>query len=305
MSLKVTNSYHIPVMMQECIEGLNLKSDGIYVDATYGGGGHSEIILNELGPDGKLVAFDQDPDALNNVPTDDRLIFINHNFQFLTNFLNYYNISKVDGILADLGISSHQINEGSRGFSFRSDAPLDMRMHQSGKLNARQIVNTYDVEELSRIFRIYGEIRFGWKLSQKIVAVRNTKDIETTGELSGLISEFAPPHQRNKANAQVFQALRIEVNDEMGSLHRFLSQSITNLNRGGRLVVMSYHSLEDRLVKNYMSSGNAEGTSGFDAFGRLESPMKPISRKPIVPGDKELESNPRSRSAKLRIAEKR
>ncbi len=301
----MTNSYHIPVMMQECIEGLNLKSDGIYVDATYGGGGHSEIILSELGPNGKLVAFDQDPDALNNVPTDDRLIFINHNFQFLANFLNYYKISKVDGILADLGISSHQINEGSRGFSFRSDAPLDMRMHQSGKLNARQIVNTYDVEELSRIFRIYGEIRFGWKLSQKIVAVRNTKDIETTGELSDLISEFAPAHQRNKANAQVFQALRIEVNDEMGSLHRFLSQSITNLNRSGRLVVMSYHSLEDRLVKNYMSSGNAEGTSSFDAFGRLESPMKPISRKPIVPGEEELAANPRSRSAKLRVAEKR
>ena len=304
MNLIVTNRYHIPVMMQECIEGLNIKSDGIYVDATYGGGGHSRAILEQLGPKGRLLAFDQDPDALHQLHDDDKLIFINHNFQFLTNFLKFYNFSEVDGILADLGISSHQIDEGKRGFSFRYDAPLDMRMHQAGTLSASHVINTYDVEDLSRIFKLYGEIRYGWKLAQKVVAVRQNQKIETTGELAELASEFMPAHQKNRELAQIFQALRIEVNKELESLQSFLDQSIKALKPGGRLVVMSYHSLEDRLVKNYMSSGNAEGDDKHDAFGRIAPPMKMIDRKPTLPNQQEIKANPRSRSAKLRIAVK-
>lgn len=290
-------------MLRECLDGLNIRPDGIYVDATYGGGGHSREILNLI-PDGKLFAFDQDLDAVQAVRDAQNLIFIDHNFQFIRNFLKYYDVDEVDGILADLGISSHQIDEGERGFSFRFDAPLDMRMNQKQSLDAYQVVNEYDVEALSRLFKLYGELKYAWKLANKIVAVRKQKPIKTTGELATIAEEFTIPRQRNKELAQLFQAIRIEVNDEMGALKRFLTQSLKVLKPGGRLVIMSYHSLEDRLVKGFMQTGNFDGQVETDEFGNTSKPFRIITRKPITPSDKELEENPRSRSARLRIAEK-
>lgn len=295
--------YHIPVMLDQCLEGLNIQPDGIYVDVTYGGGGHSGAILNRL-KGGKLFAFDQDSDVIEHLPDTDKLVFINHNFQYLTNFLKYYDVQEVDGILADLGISSHQIDAGERGFSFRASAPLDMRMNREDYCTAYHVVNEYDVEALSALFKKYGEVKFAWKLAQKIVAIRKVKAIATTGELAELVEEFAPAHQRNKALAMVFQAIRIEVNREMAALESFLEQALELLKPGGRLVVMSYHSLEDRLVKQFMQSGNAEGKLRNDAFGTIAPPMRVINRKPIAASEEELLSNPRSRSAKLRIAEK-
>lgn len=303
MILTETSKYHIPVMLRECLDGLNIRPDGIYVDATYGGGGHSREILNLI-PDGKLFAFDQDLDAVQAVRDAQNLIFIDHNFQFIRNFLKYYDVDEVDGILADLGISSHQIDEGERGFSFRFDAPLDMRMNQKQSLDAYQVVNEYDVEALSRLFKLYGELKYAWKLANKIVAVRKQKPIKTTGELATIAEEFTIPRQRNKELAQLFQAIRIEVNDEMGALKRFLTQSLKVLKPGGRLVIMSYHSLEDRLVKGFMQTGNFDGQVETDEFGNTSKPFRIITRKPITPSDKELEENPRSRSARLRIAEK-
>lgn len=295
--------YHIPVMLNECLDGLQLKHDGIYVDVTYGGGGHAKAILDQI-PEGKLYAFDQDNDALDALDDHPNLIFINHNFQFIKNFLKYFNDEKVDGILADLGISSHQIDEGERGFSFRYDAALDMRMNQDQTFDAYDVVNTYSAEELSRIFKLYGEIRYAWKLANKIVAVRKSKPIGTTGELADIAEEFTIPKQRNKELAQLFQALRIEVNDELGVLKSLLTNTLECLKPGGRLVVMSYHSLEDRLVKTFMQSGNFDGNIETDAFGRTNKPFKLITRKPITASDEELVQNTRSRSAKLRIAEK-
>ncbi|MFT5513325.1 MAG: 16S rRNA (cytosine1402-N4)-methyltransferase [Bacteroidia bacterium] len=295
--------YHIPVMLNECLEGLQLKEDGVYVDVTYGGGGHARAILKRI-PDGKLIAFDQDNDALESLEDHPNLIFVNHNFQFIKNFLKYYDNSKVDGVLADLGISSHQIDEGARGFSFRFDAALDMRMNQEQELDAYEIVNTYSVEELSKLFKIYGEIRYAWKLANKIVAYRKNKAIATTGELADIAEEFTIPKQRNKELAQLFQALRIEVNDELGVLKSLLINSLDSLKPGARLVVMSYHSLEDRLVKTFMQSGNFEGHVETDAFGNTNKPFKLINRKPITATEEELSQNPRSRSAKLRVAER-
>ncbi|MFT5723343.1 MAG: 16S rRNA (cytosine1402-N4)-methyltransferase [Bacteroidia bacterium] len=295
--------YHTPVMLPECLEGLQLKKDGVYVDVTYGGGGHSNAILDQI-PEGKLFAFDQDNDALEKLTDHPNLIFVNHNFQFIKNFLKYHDMEKVDGILADLGVSSHQIDEGERGFSFRFDADLDMRMNQDQDLDAYEIVNTYSVEDLSKIFKVYGEIRYAWRLANKIVAYRKNKAIKTTGELADLMEEFTIPKQRNKELAQLFQALRIEVNDELGVLKSFLTNSLNSLKPGARLVVMSYHSLEDRLVKTFMQSGNFEGKVVTDAYGNTDRPFKLINRKPITASDQELAINPRSRSAKLRIAEK-
>lgn len=295
--------YHIPVMLNECLEGLQLKHDGIYVDVTYGGGGHASAILEQI-PNGKLIAFDQDNDALETLTDHPNLIFVNHNFQFIKNFLKFYDHEQVDGILADLGISSHQIDEGERGFSFRFDADLDMRMNQDQTLDAYEIVNTYSAEELSKLFKVYGEIRYAWKLANKIVAYRKNKAIATTGELADIAEEFTIPKQRNKELAQLFQALRIEVNDELGVLKSFLTNSLDCLKPGGRLVVMSYHSLEDRLVKTFMQSGNFEGNVETDAFGRTNKPFKLITRKPVTASDAELIQNTRSRSAKLRIAER-
>jgi 16S rRNA (cytosine1402-N4)-methyltransferase len=290
-------------MLAECLEGLDIKPGGIYIDVTYGGGGHSRAILNQL-TTGKLFAFDQDDDAAKAVPDSKNLIFINHNFQFIKNFLKYYEVSKVDGILADLGISSHQIDEGQRGFSFRFDADLDMRMNQQQEFSAQDVINSYKAEELSQIFKLYGEIKYAWKLANKIVAVRKAAPIKTTGELANIVDEFTIPKQRNRELAQLFQAIRIEVNDELGVLKQFLTQTLDILKPGGRLVVMSYHSLEDRLVKTFMQSGNFKGDVEVDAFGRSSKPFRLINRKPVVAGSEELESNPRSRSAKLRVAER-
>jgi 16S rRNA (cytosine1402-N4)-methyltransferase len=270
---------------------------------TYGGGGHARAILERI-PNGKLIAFDQDNDALDSLEDHNNLIFVNHNFQFIKNFLKYYDNEKVDGILADLGISSHQIDEGERGFSFRFDAELDMRMNQDQDLDAYEIVNSYSVEDLSRLFKQYGEIRYAWKLANKIVAYRKNTPIATTGQLAEITEEFTIPKQRNKELAQLFQALRIEVNDELGVLKSLLTNSLESLKPGARLVVMSYHSLEDRLVKTFMQSGNFDGHVETDAFGRSNRPFKLINRKPIVATEQEIALNPRSRSAKLRIAER-
>ncbi|MBI1307267.1 MAG: 16S rRNA (cytosine(1402)-N(4))-methyltransferase RsmH [Bacteroidetes bacterium] len=298
------NEYHVPVMLHECLEALAIKPDGIYVDVTYGGGGHSKEILKRLSDSGRLYAFDQDPDALTSVPDQKNLIFINHNFQYFKNFLKYYDVQKVDGILADLGISSHQIDEAERGFSFRFDADLDMRMSQSGDLSAYSVVNDYPEENLYKIFKEYGELRYARKLAARIANTRISKPITSTTELASLVDEFVPAKQRNRELAQVFQAIRIEVNQEMAVLENMLKQATEMLAPGGRLVVMSYHSLEDRMVKNFMVYGNAEGTTTEDAFGNTSAPLKILTRKPVMADDEEVERNPRSRSAKLRIAEK-
>jgi 16S rRNA (cytosine1402-N4)-methyltransferase len=273
------------------------------VDVTFGGGSHSKAIVNQL-TTGKLVAFDQDDDAVANVFEDDRLIFVNHNFQYFKNFLKFCEIEKVDGILADLGVSSHQINEGSRGFSFRQDAPLDMRMNQEQTQSAFDVVNTYSNEQLSFVFKTYGEVRVAWKLANEIVAVRQHTPIKSTGQLAEIALPFIPVKVQNKTLAQIFQAIRIEVNGELETLKKLLTDSTEMLAPGGRLVVMSYHSLEDRLVKNFMNSGNLSGDVETDIKGVPSTPFKVLTRKPITPGDEELERNPRSRSAKLRIAEK-
>jgi len=298
-----TPDYHIPVMLSECLDGLRLKPDGVYVDVTYGGGGHARKILNQLST-GKLIAFDQDDDAVKNVQDHPNLIFVNHNFQFIKNFLKFYEIESVDGILADLGISSHQIDEGSRGFSFRFDAPLDMRMNQQQKQSAFDIINGYSAQSLSDIFKRYGELRFAWKLANKIVAVREKSPIKTTGELADLAREYTIPKQENRSLAQLFQAVRIEVNGELNVLEDLLDSCTDVLHSGGRLVVMSYHSLEDRMVKSYMQTGNIQGDLQKDIYGKSLSPYKLITRKPITATESELERNTRSRSAKLRVAEK-
>jgi len=298
-----TPDYHIPVMLSECLDGLRLKPDGVYVDVTYGGGGHARKILNQLST-GKLIAFDQDDDAVKNVQDHPNLIFVNHNFQFIKNFLKFYEIESVDGILADLGISSHQIDEGSRGFSFRFDAPLDMRMNQQQKQSAFDIINGYSAQSLSDIFKRYGELRFAWKLANKIVAVREKSPIKTTGELADLALEYTIPKQENRSLAQLFQAVRIEVNGELNVLEDLLDSCTDVLHSGGRLVVMSYHSLEDRMVKSYMQTGNIQGDLQKDIYGKSLSPYKLITRKPITATESELERNTRSRSAKLRVAEK-
>jgi 16S rRNA (cytosine1402-N4)-methyltransferase len=303
MTQMTTPDYHIPVMLSECLDGLRLKPDGVYVDVTYGGGGHARKILDQLST-GKLIAFDQDDDAVKNVQDHPNLIFVNHNFQFIKNFLKFYEIESVDGILADLGISSHQIDEGSRGFSFRFDAPLDMRMNQQQKQSAFDIINGYSAQSLSDIFKRYGELRFAWKLANKIVAVREKSPIKTTGELADLAREYTIPKQENRSLAQLFQAVRIEVNGELNVLEDLLDSCTDVLHSGGRLVVMSYHSLEDRMVKSYMQTGNIQGDLQKDIYGKSLSPYKLITRKPITATESELERNTRSRSAKLRVAEK-
>lgn len=303
--LKLNNKtmYHNPVLLKESITGLNIFPNGDYVDATFGSGGHSRGILHEL-EDGRLIAFDQDMDALENAIDDRRFILINHNFQFLKNFLRLHNITKIDGLHADLGISSHQIDVPERGFSTRFDAPLDMRMSKTQPVKASDIVNTYSGEELKRLFKDYGEIRNSGCFSRAIVEARELRTINTTAELIECVKKCFPNNKRNKFLAQLFQALRIEVNNEMQALKQLLEQANELLVPGGRLVVISYHSLEDRLVKNFIKSGNFSGTINKDFFGNPIVPFKPITRKPIVPDDKEIEINSRARSAKLRIAEK-
>jgi len=300
------SEYHVPVMLKECIEGLAIKKNGIYVDVTFGGGGHSEEILKQLGEGGMLLAFDQDKEAkLNADKIEQRsFTFIEANFKYLKRYLKLHGINKVDGILADLGISSHQIDQPERGFSTRSEADLDMRMDQNASISAKNVVNTYDEQALHKMLGIYGEVKNAKTLAAAIVSERFDKPFETTADLIELLDKHAPRHREYKYYAQVFQAIRIEVNDEMGALKDFLMQSAEVLKPGGRLVVESYHSLEDRMVKNFIKTGKLIGEVEKDFFGNPIKPLNAITRKPITASEEELKINNRARSAKLRIAEK-
>ena len=296
--------YHNPVMLDKCIEGLNIKPEGVYVDVTFGGGGHSRAILERL-TTGHLYAFDQDEDAAANAFDDERFTFIPQNFKYFKNFIQLYHGGKVDGILADLGVSSHQFDTPEKGFSTRFDGPLDMRMSQMTPNDAATVVNTYDHEALTRILRLYGEMQQPQLIASDIIMARDAEPIETTAQLKAAIQSRLPRGKENKVLAQLFQALRIEVNQELDVLTAFLTQCPDVLATGARLVVMSYHSLEDRLVKNFLKTGNAEGKEEKDFYGNLLTPYTIITRKPIVPTDEEIESNGRARSAKLRIAERK
>lgn len=296
--------YHIPVMLNECMEGLAIKPDGVYVDVTFGGGGHSKEILSRLGEKGTLYGFDQDADAENNIPEDNRFVFVRSNFRYLSNFMRFHGETEIDGLLADLGVSSHHFDDKDRGFSFRFQGMLDMRMNTRAGKTAADILNTYTEEALSTLFYLYGELKNSRKLASVIVKARETKPLETTDEFLALITPYIGKDKEKKMLAQVFQALRIEVNDEMRALREMLQQAMRLLKPGGRLVVMTYHSLEDRLVKNFFKSGNFEGTISQDFFGNIQSPFRLINNKVITPSSEEVEVNPRSRSAKLRIAEK-
>jgi 16S rRNA (cytosine1402-N4)-methyltransferase len=295
--------YHNPVLLQASVDGLDIKPDGVYVDVTFGGGGHSKEILKRLGPNGKLFAFDQDEDALANALTDERFTLINENFRFIKRFLRFYGVKSVDGILADLGVSSHQFDVPERGFSTRFDADLDMRMSQKNDLNAYRVVNEYDEANLKRVFLDYGELKNAPALARTIVEAREYQPINTTDELKEVLAKYLPERIRNKILAQIYQAIRIEVNQEMDVLKEFLEQSLEILNTGGRLSVISYHSLEDRLVKRFMKNGMFEGEPERDFFGNFSVPFKTIG-KLIVPDNAEIKINNRARSAKLRIAEK-
>ena len=295
--------YHNPVLLKETVDGLNIKPDGIYVDVTFGGGGHSKEILKRLGPNGKLFAFDQDEDALANALPDERFVLINENFRNIKRFLRFYGAKNVDGILGDLGVSSHQFDVPERGFSTRFDAELDMRMSQKNDLNAYKVVNEYDDANLRRVFLDYGELKNAPVLSRTIIEARMHQPIKTTDELKEVLAKYLPERVRNKVLAQIYQAIRIEVNQEMDVLKEFLEQSLEILNPGGRLSVISYHSLEDRLVKRFMKNGMFEGEPERDFFGNFSVPFKTIG-KLIVPGNEEIKINNRARSAKLRIAEK-
>lgn len=299
-----TNAYHIPVMLTECLEALAIKPNGVYVDVTFGGGGHSRAILSKLGPQGKLFAFDQDPDALQNAIDDPRFTLIHQNFQFLKNNLRLHGVREVDGILADLGISSHQIDDASRGFSIRFDAELDMRMDQSRSLDAATVLNTYKEEDLHRIFGMYGELRNAKTLAKTIVAARNNAPITSVQQLKDVVSGLVPRLKSNKYYAQLFQAIRIEVNKELDALMEMLLQSAEVLKPGGRLVVMSYHSLEDRLVKQFIATGKFSGAVEKDFYGNEIKPLTNVTRKPIEASEEEVAQNSRARSAKLRVAEK-
>ncbi|MFC7774307.1 16S rRNA (cytosine(1402)-N(4))-methyltransferase RsmH [Flavobacterium sp. GCM10027622] len=295
--------YHNPVLLKETVEGLNIKPDGVYVDVTFGGGGHSREILSQLGPNGKLFAFDQDEDAWVNEIQDERFTLIKENFRFIKRFLRFYGIKKVDGILGDLGVSSHQFDVPERGFSTRFDAELDMRMSKKNELSAYRVVNEYDDKNLRRIFLEYGELKNAAALARTIVEAREKERIVNTEDLKQVLARFLPAHKANKILAQIYQAIRIEVNQEMEVLKEFLEQTLEVLDTGGRLSVISYHSLEDRLVKRFVKNGMFEGEPERDMFGRFEVPFKAIG-KLIVPTDAEIKINNRARSAKLRIAEK-
>ena len=292
--------YHIPALLEASIQGLAIKPDGIYVDVTFGGGGHSRAIMAQLGPNGRLVGMDQDVDAIANSLQDERFTFAHGNFAYLKNFLRYYGITGVDGILADLGVSFHHFDSVERGFTFRADAPLDTRMNRSAAFSARDLLNTYSEERLADVLYLYGELRQSRRLAAAIVKAR---PLSTTGELVNAVRPLLKASQEKKELSMVFQALRIEVNGELDALRRLLSQSLEVLNPGGRLAVITYHSLEDRLVKNFMRAGNVEGKQEKDFYGRVNSPLRVVTGKVIVPDAQEVERNPRSRSAKLRVAE--
>ena len=295
--------YHNPVMLAQSVDGLNIQPNGIYVDVTFGGGGHSKAILERL-ENGRLIAFDQDSDALQNVINDPRFTFIHQNFKYLKNFLRLHNASKIDGLIADLGVSSHQFDIPERGFSTRFNGELDARMDIRNERTAASIINNYALLELTRVFRLYGELKNAFSLSKRIVESRDSSPINSIEELKSCLLSLAPRNRENKFFAQVFQALRIEVNEELEALQILLKQTSEVLKPGGRLVVLSYHSLEDRLVKNFIKAGNFEGEVEKDFYGNIRSPFKSISRKPIIASDDEVEINSRARSAKLRIAEK-
>lgn len=295
--------YHESVLATESIEALAIKDDGFYVDVTFGGGGHSRMILDALGEEGNLMAFDQDEDAIRNLPEDERLTFVFNNFRFLQRYLKFYDWPKVDGILADLGVSSHQFDEGERGFSYRFDAQLDMRMSQGGRLTAANIVNHYSKEDLQKLFSMFGEVRNARTLANRIVDQRELSPINTIGEFLGVIDPVAKG-MKNRYYAQVFQALRMEVNDEIGALEEMLKQGAEALKPGGRFVVITFHSIEDRVVKRFFKSGNIEGQIEKDFYGNIKTPFKQVYKKVLTATNEELQNNSRSRSAKLRVVEK-
>ena len=296
--------YHIPALLHETLEGLKIQPDGIYVDLTFGGGGHSKEILARLSDNGRLFGFDQDEEAYRNVPDDERFIFVHSNFRYLKNFLKYYEIEKVDGIIADLGVSSHHFDDEERGFSYRYETELDMRMNQSATKTAADILNTYDEEQLSQLFYLYGELRMSRKIASAIVFARQKKEITNVSDFLEIMDRFTQRDREKKVLSQAFQALRIEVNQELDALSEMLQQSVEHLKVGGRICVISYHSLEDRMVKNFFRSGNTDGKIEKDFFGNPLTDLMVINRKVIVPTEEEQRKNPRSRSAKLRIAEK-
>ena len=313
--MTTAETYHVPVLLRESIDGLDIKPDGVYVDVTFGGGGHSREILRRLGKNGHLFSFDQDEDAERNILHDDRFTFVRSNFRYLKNWMRYYDVDHIDGLLADLGVSSHHFDDESRGFSFRFDAPLDMRMNKRAGMTAAEILNSYSEEMLADIFYLYGELKGARKIAAAIVKARDVKSIKTTDDLIQITGKLLQcerprPGERSatmpekKEIAKLFQALRIEVNHEMDALKEMLDGAREMLGKGGRLSVITYHSLEDRIVKNVMKTGNAEGKMKQDFFGRTEAPFRQLSNKVIVPGSEEQERNPRSRSAKLRIAER-
>ena len=302
--ITTAETYHVPVLLHESIDGLAIKSGGIYVDVTFGGGGHSKEILRRLDEKAHLYSFDQDPDAEKNIVNDDRFTFVRSNFRYLKNWMRYYGVDHIDGLLADLGVSSHHFDDETRGFSFRFDAPLDMRMNKRAGTTAAEILNTYDEEQLADIFYIYGELKNARKIASIIAKTRNEKKIETTGDLMSATEKLFQREREKKEMAKMFQALRIEVNHEMDALKEMLNGAKDLLGEGGRLSVITYHSLEDRIVKNMIKAGNVEGKIKQDFFGRIEAPFRLINNKVIVPSDEEQQQNPRSRSAKLRIAEK-
>lgn len=303
--ITTAETYHVPVMLHEAVDGMNIQPGGIYADLTLGGGGHTREILSRMNQNAHLYGFDQDEDAEQNIPSDERFTFVRSNFRYLSNFMRYYGADgKVDAILADLGVSSHHFDDSERGFSFRFDGKLDMRMNKRAGRTAAELVNTLSEEKLADIFYLYGELKNSRKLASAIVKARTDKQIETIGEFLNIVKPMFGREREKKELSKVFQALRIEVNQEMEALREMLESSIRVLKPGGRLVVITYHSLEDRMVKNIMRTGNVEGRAEQDFFGRIQAPLRQVNNKVIIPGADELKRNPRSRSAKLRIAEK-
>ena len=299
------SEYHTPVMLDESVSALVTNPDGVYADATFGGGGHTAELLSRLHDGARVIAFDRDRDAVRNAPDDPRLTMVHNNFRFIENYARHLDV-RFDGVLADLGVSSHQFDTADRGFSFRfEEAPLDMRMNAEGKLTAAEIVNTYSAEDLERILRLYGEVDQPRRAAVLIAAARDQQEIRTTGDLDRALARILPKGAEHKVLAKVYQALRIEVNQEMRSLEKFLEGATASLKEGGRLVVITYHSLEDRMVKNFIKTGNVEGKEEKDMFGRVSTPLEAVNRKPILPSESEIAGNTRARSAKLRIAERR
>ena len=302
--MPVANEYHIPVMLRECVEALNIHENGTWIDVTYGGDGHSRAILEAMSGSGRLFSFDQDQDTLDNLPDDKNFTLVYSNFRFLRNWMRYYGVEQIDGLLADLGVSSHHFDVAERGFSFREDGPLDMRMNAHSRTSAADIVNSYSAEQLADILYFYGELRQSRQIAAAIVKTREQKPLRSTGDLFNAVQSTLGKAHEKKDLAKVFQALRIEVNHEMEALNEMLTQAVELLKPGGRLVVMTYHSLEDRIVKNFIRSGNAEGKIESDFYGNRLAPLRAVNNKVITPSSEEQATNPRSRSAKLRIGEK-